>query len=136
MPSGRICFTTLNPELTWLLIFVICRWEISPLANIFARGSRERAPIALLAKCELPQKRICFCGVYLTRGTKRKNHTDWCGFRFGDPWENFPRPSRLPTRKRRANVANSAPLRLCSCCRVILALNQDKKSRCSSELNP
>ena len=25
---------------------------VSSLANIFARGSRERAPIALLAKCE------------------------------------------------------------------------------------
>ena len=30
----------------------VAKRGVSPKANIFARGSRERAPIALLAKCE------------------------------------------------------------------------------------
>ena len=58
------------------------------MANIFARGSRERAPIALLAKCELPQSTLCFAFSIRHGSPKRKNHAVWRGFRFGDPWEN------------------------------------------------
>ena len=34
------------------LLRLVTRTGISPAAKIFARGSRERAPVALLAKCE------------------------------------------------------------------------------------
>ena len=39
---------------------------------MIACGSRERAPIALLAKCELPQMSKLICIVYVTRDTKQK----------------------------------------------------------------
>jgi hypothetical protein len=49
------------------------------MANIFARGSRERAPIALLAKCELPQSTLCFAFSIRHESPKRKNHAVWRG---------------------------------------------------------
>ena len=61
-------------------------------ANIFARGSCERAPVALLAKCELQQcKQNLHCGAILTtRAQKKERHpmqSDVSLFS-GDPWEN------------------------------------------------
>ena len=40
---------------------------ISPMANIFARGSREPAPVAMLAKCEPTFAPVIFGGVELWR---------------------------------------------------------------------
>jgi hypothetical protein len=59
------------------------------MANIFARGSRERAPIALLAKCELPQNASHFAFSIRHGSSKRKNHADWRGSRMKKEWENF-----------------------------------------------
>ena len=43
------------------------------------------------------------------KSAKQKKTPQGCLFRFGDPWENLPRPARLPTRKRRGRDSNSAP---------------------------
>ena len=43
---------------------------------------------ALLAKCELPQKRLtAFASSILATGYKKGTHSVVCSF-FGDPWEN------------------------------------------------
>ena len=39
---------------------------------------------------------------------QNKRTSFWMSFCFGDPYGNLPRPTRLPTRKRRVNVANPA----------------------------
>jgi hypothetical protein len=57
-----------------VLFFLVRRTGISPLANIFARGSREQAPIALLAKCE-PMRLLCNRRFDLRNGVKKQKDT-------------------------------------------------------------
>jgi hypothetical protein len=50
-----------------VLLQFVSHSGISPLAKIFARGDRERAPIALLAKCEPISKTHAFWVCFFSR---------------------------------------------------------------------
>ena len=69
---------------------------ISPTVNIFARGSCERALIALLAKCEPESKARCALGGEMSGWvTKTKKDTHLSVLRFGDPSGNRTRVSSV-----------------------------------------
>ena len=81
-PYGNPCFASLD------MFAPRARTGISPAANIFARGSRERAPIALLAKCE-PMRLLIANAVSINdTASKKKKQDKSPAFLFGDPYGN------------------------------------------------
>ena len=72
------------------------------MANIFARGDREQAPIALLAKCELRHNRECGRGGIELEGGSPPNQKST---RFGVPAIEQVHPKRRAFNQKRYNIS-------------------------------